>query len=884
MQVRCENPAGATSGSEPAGERPTAAGPWAERDQRSVDAVLQELAEVTAPLTGEEFFRSVVRYLAMAFDLRTVFVTECMDYPTTRLRTLAYWELGELKAPVEYRLAGTPCNATIESGRISCLPDNLLDHFPQYAARGRKSYLGVPVLDPVDGRVIGHVAFWDDKPIRAEEITERPIFRIALSRTGAELRRKRADDILAIAAGTLAPTTGEAFFQGLVECLAKMLSVRVAFIAECLDDPPTRARTLARWQDDALGSSIEFPLAGYPCGTAVGRGIELFVPRALADTYPVERGTGLESYLGIPVTEPATGRVLGHLALLDDKPMPASLPANPLLRIFLSRIVAELRRKRADDTMWLLAEASAPYAGTMFFQTLARELARALSFREVFVTECVDEGATRVRMLSHWVNDGFGVLHEYDLAGTPCDLTISERRVTFIGDRLEAMFPQCEGKRTYIGLPIYDANGTRVIGHIAFFDDRARSASVLESPVFRILASRAGVELLRKRAEEELRDREAQFRLLVENQSDLIVKLDAQGRYRFVSPSFCHFFARAEPELLGSPFSPEVHPDEYPAFWQAYGAVLAPPHRASVEARVMSGDGWRWVAWAWSAMLDTHGELLDVIASGRDVTDRRRAEDAARMHLQTLAHFTRVSSLGEMASAIAHEVNQPLTAVVTYTQALSRLIASGKAEPQELVEVMGRVVAQASRASEIIARQRTFVRKHQAKLEPVSLNALASNVVALVMPDARRHHVELATELADDLPAILADGIQIEQVLVNLARNAIEAIDGAGSKQRRVLIRTATAADGAVLAQVEDSGPGLDDAKLARVFEPFFTTKAQGMGIGLSISQSIVEAHGGRISAAPAAAGGACFTVELPAAENESGAALAMRLGQRRED
>jgi PAS domain S-box-containing protein len=723
----------------------------------------------------------------------------------------------------------------------------------------------VPVLDPGDNRVIGHVAFWDEKPIVPEAITERPIFRIALSRIGAELRRKRADDILAVAAGTLGPTTGEAFFQGLIECLAKTLSVRVAFIAECLDDPPTRARTLARWQDHGPQGSLEFPLAGHPCGTAVGSGVELFVPRALGETYPLEKAAGLESYLGIPVTDPTTGRVLGHLALLDDKPMPVSLPANPLLRIFLSRIAAELRRKRVDDTMWWLAEASAPYAGTMFFQTLARELARALSFREVFVTECLDSGATRVRMLSHWVDDGFGALHEYDLAGTPCDLTISARRTTFIGDRLEAMFPQCAGKRTYIGLPIYDTDAARVIGHIAFFDDKVRSERVLESPIFRILASRAGVELLRKRAEEELREREAQYRLIVENQSDLIVKLDAEGCYRFVSPSFCRFFAQAEPELLGVPFRPEVHPDEQAAFWQAYAAVFAPPHRASVEARVMSGEGWRWVAWAWSAMPAENGKGLELIASGRDVTDRKRAEEAARTHLQTLAHMTRVSSMGEMASAIAHEVNQPLTAVVTYTQAIARLVAAGQTDPQELIDVMGRVVAQASRASEIIAHLRTFVRKRDANLEPVSLNTLVGNVVALVMPDARRHAVELVTELAADLPAILADAIQIEQVLVNLARNAIEAIDAADSRERRVLIRTAVAEDGYLVAQVEDTGPGLSDAALARVFEPFFTTKAEGMGIGLSISQSIAEAHGGRLSAARGPGGGACFTLELPA-------------------
>jgi PAS domain S-box-containing protein len=780
---------------------------------------------------------------------------------------------------VEYELAGTPCNETIHSGQISCLPDNLLDHFPKYAARGRKSYLGVPVLDPVDARVIGHVAFWDEKPIRPREITDQPIVRIFLSRIGAELRRKRADDTLRVAAGTLAPMTGEAFFQGLVECLAKSLPVRVAFIAECLDDPPTRVRTLARWQDDKLQPPKEYALVGYPCEATVGRGEELFIANGLGEKYPEERRVGLDSYIGIPVVDPTAGRVLGHLALLDDKPMPQSLPSNPLLRIFVSRIAAELRRKRTEDTMWMIAEASTPFSGPVFFRSLVRELANALSFREVFITECVDAASTRVRMLSHWVGDGFASNDEYDLAGTPCELTIRERRITFIGDQLEALYPTpaYRGDQAYLGLPIFESHGDRVIGHIAFYDDKPRQASVVASPVFRILASRAGVELLRKRAEDELRASEEKFRLLVENQSDLIIKLDAEGRYRFVSPSFCRFFGRKEEELLGQPFLPELHEDDRAMFARAYADVFVAPHRSHVEARVLTTNGWRWTAWAYSAMCDAQGRVLDIIASGREVTDRKRAEEAARAHLQTLAHVSRVSSMGEMASAIAHEVNQPLTAVVTYMQACSRLLASGQAKPEELIGIMGRVASQAERASEIIAHLRTFVRKHEANLAPVSMNGLVANVVALVMPDAQQHGVELATELATNLPEILADGIQIEQVLVNLARNAIEATHGGQCATRRVLVRTCRGADGAVLAQVEDTGPGFDDATAARLFEPFFTTKAAGTGIGLSISKSIIEAHGGRIAASRSVAGGACFTIALPALDRSGEAEKTVR-------
>jgi two-component system sensor histidine kinase TtrS len=182
---------------------------------------------------------------------------------------------------------------------------------------------------------------------------------------------------------------------------------------------------------------------------------------------------------------------------------------------------------------------------------------------------------------------------------------------------------------------------------------------------------------------------------------------------------------------------------------------------------------------------------------------------------------------------------------------------------------MERVAAEADRASQIIRHLRSFVRKEDAQLIPVSLNFLVQEVMRLVEPEARQSAVDIHLDLAAGLPPVLADNIQIQQVLLNLVRNAIDAINSASAERREICIATRRRDDDTIEAQVEDSGPGFDAGTAERLFEPFFTTKSQGMGIGLSISQSIVEAHSGRIWASAKSGGGACLHFVLPVAAAE---------------
>jgi PAS domain S-box-containing protein len=372
----------------------------------------------------------------------------------------------------------------------------------------------------------------------------------------------------------------------------------------------------------------------------------------------------------------------------------------------------------------------------------------------------------------------------------------------------------------------------------------------------------------RRRAEEALREGEKRYRLLVENQTELVLTLGRDGRVSFVSPSYRQFFGADAADPVGRPLALEVHEDDRQATARAWAAAWQPPYSASLENRVLTPKGWCWLAWSVRAIQDASsgGEPDAVVAVARDVTDRHRAEEQARQHLQSLAHVSRVSSMGEMASAIAHEINQPLTAIANYAYACIRLLRGGQATGEEALEVMKRVATEAERAGEVVRKMRSFVRGEEGQVSAVDANFLVAEVLRLAAPEARQSGIELIPALAPGLPDALVDSIQIQQVLLNLVRNAVEAIVAGDCGERSVRIETARCEPDFLEICVSDTGPGLAPEALEQVFEPFYTTKADGIGIGLALSRSIVDAHGGRLWATAGPGRGATFRLTLPIA------------------
>ena len=429
-------------------------------------------------------------------------------------------------------------------------------------------------------------------------------------------------------------------------------------------------------------------------------------------------------------------------------------------------------------------------------------------------------------------------------------------------------FPNDKGLanlESYIGVPIFDSSDAKVIGHIAIFNDKEMADALLVESIFRIFAARAGGELQRMQAAKALRASEEKYRLLVENQTDLVVKLDSSGQLNFASPSYCELFGQSETQLLGTRFDPLLSDGS-----EAWQKLFRPPHSGRMEKHVLTTQGWRWIAWAAKASLDSQQRVSEIVAVGRDVTEQKRAEEQARHHMNELAHVSRLSAMGEMASALAHEINQPLASILTYAQATLRLLENG--EPGELRHAVKRVIKNTERAGDIVRHLRDFVRKGEPQRTLVKVNYLVREVVRLTAAEARQSGINVTLDVANDLDPIHVDNIQLQQVLFNLLRNAMEAINACDGDRRELSIRASQNGKESVEIAVSDSGVGVPPEIADRLFEPFVTSKAHGMGIGLSISRSIIDAHGGRIWATANSDQGTTFHIKLPIRSDNDGA------------
>jgi PAS domain S-box-containing protein len=275
------------------------------------------------------------------------------------------------------------------------------------------------------------------------------------------------------------------------------------------------------------------------------------------------------------------------------------------------------------------------------------------------------------------------------------------------------------------------------------------------------------------------------------------------------------------------------------------------------------------VASRWALQRDDEGNPIAILETNNDITERKRAEEALQKVQTELAHVTRVMTLGELTASIAHEVNQPLAAIVTNGNACLRWLGGAQPNFVEARKAVERTIKDSYRASEVISRIRTLVKKAPPRNDVVDLNEVILEVLTLAQTEARRNHVFLKRQLESDLPTVKGDRVQLQQVILNLIVNGLEAISNSADGDRELIISSSTDLSNNLVVAVRDSGDGLDTTNLERVFDAFFTTKQDGMGMGLAISRTIIEQHGGRIWATPNSPKGAVFQFTLPAASDK---------------
>jgi two-component system sensor kinase FixL len=253
--------------------------------------------------------------------------------------------------------------------------------------------------------------------------------------------------------------------------------------------------------------------------------------------------------------------------------------------------------------------------------------------------------------------------------------------------------------------------------------------------------------------------------------------------------------------------------------------------------------------------------LAEVFANA---LSRKHGELEARRLRQELAHIGRVSTLGELTASLAHELNQPLTAILSNAQAAQRLLAVDVVNLQQVREILNDIVEDDKRAGAVIRRLRALLKKSDPEFVSLDLNEVVSEVAWLVRSDVLVRHVAMSLELAADLPRVRGDRVQLQQAVLNLLLNGLEAMPEPHSRDRTLVIRTARDGDAAVTLAVQDSGTGIDETNVDRMVQPLYTTKPEGLGMGLAIVRTIADAHGGRLAATSNAGGGATFSVTLP--------------------
>jgi two-component system sensor histidine kinase DctS len=378
----------------------------------------------------------------------------------------------------------------------------------------------------------------------------------------------------------------------------------------------------------------------------------------------------------------------------------------------------------------------------------------------------------------------------------------------------------------------------------------------------------------RIQAEQALRSEHEKVQSCIDNVNAIIVALDNQGNITLINQPACRMLEKTQQQLLGKNWFNEcLKPVEKDSVFHVFQQIVQGKLEGAghYENTIVSTSGREiLISWNNNYFFGPNGEIEGVLAVGEDITQRRRAEEYVRERQAEMAHFARVTSMGELATGLAHELNQPLTAINIYADSCIQLYRSGQEDKEQLYSILERIAQQAQRAASIVQNLRQFLSKGDSHRAPTDINQLIRQTTEIAITDTKRSSIKVDYTLQDNLPSVAIDSVQIEQVLVNLICNSLEAIMHNPENNRYLNIKTANPDGHSIEVAVSDNGPGIENGDFEKLFQPLYTDKPNSMGMGLTISRSIIEAHGGHLTATNNPSGGAMFTFTLPVEQNQN--------------
>jgi PAS domain S-box-containing protein len=538
---------------------------------------------------------------------------------------------------------------------------------------------------------------------------------------------------------------------------------------------------------------------------------------------------------------------------------------------------SEMLRVISDSPLQSVLDAVAEHAARLCdsnnaeIYRLENNLLRLVaSYGEIPVHIQAREGfpANRDRVIGRAICDRRSV-HVHDLAAEHSEYPLGSSDAKRQGHRTTLGTPLLR-ERTPIGVISFRRWDVRPFSdnQIALLETFADEAAIAIENVRLFEAERQRTVAL-SHANRNLQESEAKFRSAIDGIAGLVAILTPKGELETVNRQLIEYFGRSREELTTWETSDAVHPEDLPRILELFKRSIAAGATFHYELRLRRFDGeYRWFENRGVPIRDESGFIARWYVLLVDIEDRTRALERLEQMQSDFAHINRVSMMGELAASLSHEIAQPISAARMNASIALKILDDQPPDLSKARKVLGRIVGNADRAGDIVGRIREQIKKTPPRKEPFDLNAAINEVAVLAQSAIIRNGVSVQTRLAEGLRPIQGDRVQLQQVFLNLILNAVEAMGSVESGARDLSISTEQDQTGVVVA-VRDSGPGIDPHHLDRVFEAFYTTKSKGMGMGLSICRSIIEAHGGRLWAGANEPRGAVFQFTVPGVGKE---------------